>query len=596
MAAVSAMMALPPSAALRRPAAGSHRPVSVNVVLQGRVAAFAQGGQRATGATWRLSSGIAGGLALRFLATRRRAYGGRGGYGRSSLSPEEIQQRSEAKRVRDDSMFWAQRKRMASVGAPKRVGNYWSYEEKRLFQSSHVSKGINFDKYDSIEVETIGGQGHEQPIGSFTEVSEKYSLDEGLKANLVRCGYDKPTPVQKYSIPAAMEGTDVMCTAQTGSGKTAAFLVPLVATILREGVKPPDEGPVAPTCVVLAPARELCQQITQEAKRVCFKTEARAVAVYGGADVGQQLRELSEGCDLLVATPGRLEDFLSRGLVTMEKVKHLTLDEADRMLDMGFEPQIRKIVEEHGMPMPGQGEDGEAGRQTTMFSATFPKEMQDMALDFLDPGYMWIAVGRVGTVNSNVDQHFVDATQEDKFDALVGALRGAKAEDGGIVKSLVFANTKADVDDVTRRLSDAGIRAAPIHGGLSQPQRDRALSDLRTGRAQALVATDVAARGLDLPGIGHVVNYDLPLNGEDYVHRIGRTGRIGNKGRATSMVGRNERALRDIVECLRGAAEGDEEASPVPEWMEEQAFQSQGRSQHRFGQRRGRGGDAPSPF
>jgi len=435
-----------------------------------------------------------------------------------------------------------------------------------------VTRGINFSKYDGIAVDCHGGQGTEEPVATFQEACKKYKVPQGLADNLNRCGYNVPTPVQKYSMPAALQGTDVMVSAETGSGKTAAFLVPIISTALRAGPKPLVEGPVCPTSVVLAPTRELCQQISIEARRLCFRTPIRVVSIYGGADALPQMKQLAEGCEIVICTPGRLQDFLERGVMSMEQVRKLTLDEADRMLDMGFEPQIRSIIEEFGMPAPGVGEEG---RQTMMFSATFPKEMQDMALDFLDPSYLWIGVGRIGSTSSNVEQRFVDVSGTDRFDTLVQSVKKVTDENGEVAKTIIFANQKGTVDDIAWRLSDKQIRAMPIHGGLNQPQRDRAIADLKSGRVTALVATDVAARGLDLPGIGHVVNYDLPPNAEDYVHRIGRTGRIGNRGVATSFVGLGESALRDIVKSMKESAEAGEPVE-VPEWLEEQAFASAG--------------------
>jgi len=253
------------------------------------------------------------------------------------------------------------------------------------------------------------------------------------------------------------------------------------------------------------------------------------------------------------------------------------------MLDMGFEPQIRQIVEGHGMPMPGQGEKG---RQTMMFSATFPKEIQDLALDFLDPTYLWIGVGRVGTASSNVDQRFADVSTADDEGKFAQLIEKVKAEGQG--KTLIFANAKATVDDLAWRLSDSRIRTSQIHGGLTQAARDRALNDFRNGRIGVLVATDVAARGLDLPGIDHVINYELPLNSEDYVHRIGRTGRIGNTGVATSFISGWEPALRDIVKAIK--SQQSTEATPLPRWVEEQAMRNSGGSKSRFGGYGGRGG------
>ncbi|CAL1160678.1 unnamed protein product, partial [Cladocopium goreaui] len=453
--------------------------------------------------------------------------------------------------------------------------DHWVAEESRLFKQAHVSAGIDFKKYDDIEVKTHGGSREETPIETFQEACDRFSLPDELTANIDRCNYNVPTPVQKHSIPAVLDGSDVLVTAQTGSGKTAAFLVPIITAALKAGRKPPQEGAVCPTSVVLSPTRELCQQITVEAERLTFRSGARVCAIYGGADAIPQLRKFAGGIEIVVCTPGRLEDFLQRGVMSMEEVKFLALDEADRMLDMGFEPQIREIIENHGMPQAGKG------RQTMMFSATFPKEIQTLAMDFLDPKYYSISVGRVGSTTSSVEQRFEDLSYGDKFDQLLQTLKQVKGQNGP-AKTIVFANSKGMVDDVTYQLQNSRIRCTSMHGGVSQSQRDRALRDLKTGRAHVLVATDVAARGLDLPGIDHVINYDLPLNGEDYVHRVGRTGRIGNKGVATSFVTRVEPALQDIVRSLRDARKQDKTASEVPGWMQEMAMSSaRGRSQSR---------------
>jgi len=408
-----------------------------------------------------------------------------------------------------------------------------------------------------------GGKGDEEPVESFEQLCQKFELSEELVANLERCNYSKPTPVQKYSMPAVLGGSDVMVSAQTGSGKTAAFLTPIIATVLKAGEKPVEPGAARPAALILAPTRELCQQLATEAKRLCHRTFIRIACVYGGAPQGQQLQEVAEGANLLIATPGRLDDFLSRGLLTMEDVQFLAVDEADRMLDMGFEPQIRRIIDNNGMPDPGI--DGE-GRRTMMFSATFPQEMQDMALDFLHPTYMWIGVGRVGEMVSTVTQRFEDLGFGDKFETLIKVLQSEKSNDGGMPKTIVFANMKRTVDDVARHLQNTGIRAQPIHGGITQSQRDGAISALKTGRISVLVATDVAARGLDIPGVDHVVNLDMPANAEDYTHRIGRTGRIGNQGIATTFVGSSEPALKGILKSLQQAQKADDTIE-IPDWL-----------------------------
>ncbi|CAK9089652.1 unnamed protein product [Durusdinium trenchii] len=406
----------------------------------------------------------------------------------------------------------------------------------RLFKQAHVSAGIDFDKYDNIEVTTHGGAKDVTAIETFQEACERYSLPDELTANIQRCGYGVPTPVQKHSIPAVLEGNDVLVTAQTGSGKTAAFLIPIITAALKAGPKPAKEGAVCPTSVVLSPTRELCQQITVEAERLTFRSGARVCAIYGGADAIPQLRKFAGGIEIVVCTPGRLEDFLQRGVLSMKEVKFLALDEADRMLDMG-----RSV------------------HSQMMFSATFPSEIQELAGDFLDSKYRSISVGAVGATTSSVEQRFeflgapkvktlTDATSADKFELLLDALKEVEGEQGA-AKTIVFANSKDMVDDLRYRLRDSRVRCTSMHGGVSQAQRDRALSDLKGGLANVLVATDVAARGLDLPGIDHVINYDLPQNAEDYVHRVGRTGRIGNKGVATSFVGRREPALKDWLDA-----------------------------------------------
>jgi len=359
-----------------------------------------------------------------------------------------------------------------------------------------------------------------------------------------------------------------MVTAQTGSGKTAAFLIPIITAALNAGPRPMEEGPVQVTSLVIAPTRELCQQIADEARRLTFRTSARVVAIYGGEKQDNQLKQLAEGCDICICTPGRMADFLKRGLIGVKNVKFLALDEADRMLDMGFEPQIREIIDNYGMPQPGEG-----GRQTIMFSATFPQEMQDMALDFLDPVYMQINVGRVGAAHADVEQRFEDVGWGDKFDTLMTVLDSVSGEEGP-AKTIIFANMKRTVDDICYRISrEKGQRALAMHGDKQQRERDAAISALKDGRASVLVATEVAARGLDLPGVDHVINFDMPTNGDDYVHRIGRTGRIGNKGVATSLVGENEPALGDIVRTLTEAAQNDDSVE-VPSWLEEKASSS----------------------
>jgi len=409
------------------------------------------------------------------------------------------------------------------------------------------STGINFDKYDDIPVETSGV---DVPKG--IETFAESDIADRLKANLDRAGFSKPTPVQKFSLPIGVAGRDLMACAQTGSGKTGGFLFPAITLMLKNrAVSPENFGQPSrksyPNTLVLAPTRELASQIHEEALKFCYCTGIAPVVVYGGADVRQQLRELERGCDLLVATPGRLVDFLERGRVGLECVRYLILDEADRMLDMGFEPQIRRIVEEEGLPRD---------RQTMMFSATFPKEIQRLAADFLQ-NYVFLTVGRVGSAAADITQKVEYVEENDKLAFLVRILNSIEA---GLV--LIFVETKRSADQLEYTLQLEGYPASSIHGDRSQAEREEALASFRSARTPLLVATDVAARGLDIENVTLVLNYDAPSSIDDYVHRIGRTGRAGNKGTAiTFMNSRNSNIARDLLDLL------SENGQEVPEWL-----------------------------
>ncbi len=409
--------------------------------------------------------------------------------------------------------------------------------EQLLFKSiEHNTQGINFDKYDDIPIET-SGENVPDPVNIFTE--------EMLGPELFRCtelcGYSKPTPVQKYSIPIGILGRDLMACAQTGSGKTAGFLFPTLISLLRSGGAPPPEGESVrraqcPVALVLAPTRELASQIYDEAQRFCFRTGIAPVVIYGGAEVRLQTQQLDMGCDLLVATPGRLVDMVERGRVDLRNIRFLVLDEADRMLDMGFEPQIRRIVVDMGMSL---------NRQTFMFSATFPRDIQQLAADFMRD-YVFLAVGRVGSASKDVIQTVQYVESHEKVDVLMKMLNSLE---GKLV--LVFTETKRGAEQLEFRLHNEGFPASSIHGDKSQWEREEALRRFKTGKTPILVATDVAARGLDISNVAQVVNYDLPSNIDDYVHRIGRTGRVGNIGNAMSFMNDKNRGIaRDLADLL----------------------------------------------
>jgi len=348
--------------------------------------------------------------------------------------------------------------------------------------------GINFEKYDDIPVEA-SGQGVPEPVTTFTNPP----LDDHLISNIELAGYKIPTPVQKYSIPIVMGGRDLMACAQTGSGKTGGFLFPILSQAYQTGpsaAAPQQQGfsrqrKAFPTSLILAPTRELVSQIYDEARKFAYRSWVRPCVVYGGADIGSQLRQIERGCDLLVATPGRLVDLIERGRISLANIKYLVLDEADRMLDMGFEPQIRRIVEGEDMPRTDN-------RQTLMFSATFPRDIQMLARDFLRE-YIFLSVGRVGSTSENITQKVEYVEDVDKRSVLLDILHTH-----GAGLTLIFVETKRMADSLSDYLINQGFPATSIHGDRTQRERERALEMFRTGRCPILVATAVAARGLDI--------------------------------------------------------------------------------------------------
>ena len=367
-----------------------------------------------------------------------------------------------------------------------------------------------------------------------------------------------------------------MACAQTGSGKTGGFLFPILSQAFQNGPStnaPPGgsgfgrQRKAFPTSLILAPTRELVSQIFDEARKFAYRSWVRPCVVYGGADIGTQLRSIERGCDLLVATPGRLVDLIERGRISLSNIKYLVLDEADRMLDMGFEPQIRRIVDGEDMPPVTQ-------RQTLMFSATFPRDIQILARDFLKD-YIFLSVGRVGSTSENITQKIEYVEDHDKRSVLLDILH---THQGGL--TLIFVETKRMADTLSDFLINQSFPATAIHGDRTQRERERALEFFRNGRCPILVATAVAARGLDIPHVMHVINYDLPTDIDDYVHRIGRTGRAGNTGIATAFFNRGNRGIvRELIELLKEAHQD------VPSFLENIAREASG-----FGGGRGRGG------
>jgi len=424
-----------------------------------------------------------------------------------------------------------------------------SESEEEMFRT--IERGINFDKYDEIPVE-VTGRGKESitPIQKFEEAQ----LYETFQENVRKVNYTKPTPVQKYAIPTVLAGRDLMACAQTGSGKTAAFLLPVMTGMLQKGLTSSAMMgfPQCPQALCVSPTRELANQIYHEARKFSHRTMLRPVVAYGGVSVAHQLRQVEGGCNLLVATPGRLLDFIEKGKISLKSIQYLILDEADRMLDMGFEPSIRKLVESLGMPEKTE-------RQTLMFSATFPEEIQRLAGDFLND-YIFLTVGRVGGTTSDIQQTVMDVAEDQKREKLMDLLSCSGSD-----RTLVFVESKRGADFLASLLSQEGFPTTSIHGDRLQQEREEALSDFRKGRCPVLIATNVAARGLDIDDVKHVVNYDLPSEIDEFVHRIGRTGRIGHQGKATSFFqrGKDDKIARGLVKVLSDASQ------EVPEWLEE---------------------------
>ena len=422
---------------------------------------------------------------------------------------------------------------------------------------------------------------------SFAELG----LNEQILAGVNALGFTKPTPVQAQSIPLVLQGRDLVASAQTGTGKTAAFALPTLQLIASfaaeqapadvaaaadaesvveasdeaeasadavtsteapakrrrrrrrrrkgndaaEPIKAPD-APTAPLALVVTPTRELAQQIERVTTVVCEHTGQRSVIVMGGARFDRQIADLSRGCDLLVATPGRLIDLMDRKIVDLSQVRVLVLDEADRMLDMGFWPSVRRIMQ--ALPQT---------RQNLLFSATIPPSIKSTIDAMLhDPATVEIA--RIGETADTVEEHLCPVTQGQKTQLLEALIRTGGAEPGTVPERvLVFCRTKHRVDDVSKVLKAAGFTVDVMHADRRQEAREKALKRFREGKVQLLVATDVMSRGIDVSGIDAVVNYDVPMDPEDYVHRIGRTGRAGATGHAYTFVAPDEiTPLREI--------------------------------------------------
>ncbi|KAI7807693.1 probable ATP-dependent RNA helicase DDX17 isoform X1 [Triplophysa rosa] len=433
---------------------------------------------------------------------------------------------------------------------PKKFGNpgdrlrrkKWDLDQLPKFEKNFYSEHPEVHCMSQYDVEefrkrkeiTVRGNGCPKPVTSFHQAQfPQYVMDVLLQQN-----FKEPTAIQAQGFPLALSGRDMVGIAQTGSGKTLAYLLPAIVHINHQPYLERGDGPI---CLVLAPTRELAQQVQQVAYEYGKTSQIKSTCVYGGAPRGPQIRDLERGVEICIATPGRLIDFLEAGKTSLRRCTYLVLDEADRMLDMGFEPQIRKIVEQI-----------RPDRQTLMWSATWPKEVRQLAEDFLRD-YVQINIGALElSANHNILQ-IVDVCMENEKDTkLLQLMEEIMAEKEN--KTIIFVETKKRCDELTRRMRRDGWPAMCIHGDKSQPERDWVLSEFRSGKAPILIATDVAARGLDVEDVKFVINYDYPNSSENYVHRIGRTARSTNKGTAyTFFTPGNLRQARDLVRVLEEA-------------------------------------------
>lgn len=416
--------------------------------------------------------------------------------------------------------------------------------------------------YRELHGITIKGTNVPKPVFQFAECAfPDYVMETVFKNQWV-----SPTPIQAQGWPMALSGRDVVGIAQTGSGKTLSFILPAIVHINHQPYLERGDGPI---CLCLVPTRELAQQVAAVATEFGHSSRIRNVCVYGGAPKGPQIRDLERGAEICIATPGRLIDLLEMGKTNLRRCTYLVLDEADRMLDMGFEPQIRKIIEQI-----------RPDRQTLMWSATWPKEVRILAEEFLKD-CIQVNIGALQLhANHNILQIIDVCTENEKDNKLIRLLEEIMNEKEN--KTIVFVETKRKCDEISRRMKRDGWPVMCIHGDKSQPERDWVLAEFRNGKSPILIATDVASRGLDVSDIKFVINFDYPACSEDYVHRIGRTARATKTGTAyTFFTPANMKGAKDLIEVLR---EANQQINPKLLQMGEMArdaFGGRGRSRWR---------------
>ncbi|XP_027168933.1 DEAD-box ATP-dependent RNA helicase 30 [Coffea eugenioides] len=452
--------------------------------------------------------------------------GGRGGFDGGRGGGSSGRGGRHGSRARDD---------LDNLALPKQeFGNLVPFEKNFYVESPSVRAMTEQEVavYRARREMTVDGHDVPKPIRMFHEANfPDYCLEV-----IARLGFVEPTPIQSQGWPMALKGRDLIGIAETGSGKTLAYMLPALVHVSAQPRLAQGDGPIV---LVLAPTRELAVQIQEEAMK--FGSRIRSTCIYGGAPKGPQIRDLKRGVEIVIATPGRLIDMLEAQHTNLKRVTYLVLDEADRMLDMGFEPQIRKIVSQI-----------RPDRQTLYWSATWPREVEALARQFLRNPYKVIIGSAELKANQSIRQIIEIVTDVEKYTRLIRLLK--EVMDGSRI--LIFVETKKGCDQVTRQLRMDGWPALSIHGDKSQDERDWVLADFKSGRNPIMIATDVAARGLDVKDIKCVVNYDFPSSLEDYVHRIGRTGRAGATGTAfTFFTHANAKFARDLIKILRDAGQ-----------------------------------------
>lgn len=453
--------------------------------------------------------------------------GGGGGFGGGGGGGFRDKNSSAGSRLR--------RPNWSSMSLPP-VNLHYGYQEPPSVANRPKEVIQSFFEEHSVTVE-----GHDvpRPVFDFDEATFPRAVSAHLKTK-----FQRPTVIQSLSWPLVLSGRDVVGIAQTGSGKTLAFGLPGLMHITLQEPRKPCDGPIM---LVLAPTRELAQQVQEVMHEFAMIVGMRSMCAFGGASKGPQARELERGVDIVIATPGRLLDFLEANTTNLFRCSYLVLDEADRMLDMGFEPQIRKIIEQI-----------RPERQTLMFSATWPKEVQQLAYDFIQE-YVFINIGSLDLrANHDITQHVEVVSEMMKERRLMQLLEQLFKH--GDQKTLIFVETKRKADELTRCMRRDGWPALSIHGDKQQGERDWVLNEFKANKTPILIATDVAARGLDVDDVKYVINYDFPQGCEDYVHRIGRTGRKGRKGDSFTFF--TQKNARHASELLRIMMEAHQQIPP----------------------------------